>query len=125
MNREQVREIFQTTLRLGPGDSLSIEIPSKGQGLSLRTMFYRERMELLKRGIAMNVSLSAIMQREEDSQWLAIFTYEEAPKMTIHRKDGSSLKVAFKDKVEPTSEEDLGDDIIEILKKHRKRNEDK
>ena len=124
MNREQVKEIFQTTLKLKPGDSLSIEILSKGQGLSLRTMFYRERMELLKRGIAMNVSLSSIVQREGDNQWLAIFTYEEPPKMTIHREDGSSEMVTLEEKIAPTPEEEVPDDIAEILKRHRKRKEE-
>ncbi len=103
---------------------MSIEIPSKGQGLSLRTMFYRERMELLKRGIAMNVSLSSIVQREGDNQWLAIFTYEEPPKMTIHREDGSSEMVTLEEKIAPTPEEEVPDDIAEILKRHRKRKEE-
>ncbi len=124
MNREQVKEIFQATLKLKPGDSMAIEVPSKGQGLSLRTMFYRERMEFLKRGVEMNISLSSIIQREEDKQWLAIFTYEKPLKITIHREDGSSEIVKLKDKIAPISEEEVPDDIMEILKKHREKREE-
>ena len=103
---------------------MAIEIPSKGQGLSLRTMFYRERMEFLKRGVAMNVSLSSIIQREEDKQWLAIFTYEKPFKITIYRENGASEIVTLKDKVAPILEEEVPDDIMEILKKHRERKEE-
>ena len=124
MNREQVKEIFQATLKLKPGDSMAIEVPSKGQGLSLRTMFYRERMEFLKRGVEMNVSLSSIIQREEDKQWLAIFTYEKPPKITIHKENGSSEIVTLKEKIAPVSEEEVPDDIMKILKKHRERKEE-
>ncbi len=124
MNREQVKEIFQATLKLKLGDSMAIEVPSKGQGLSLRTMFYRERMEFLKRGVEMNVSLSSIIQREEDRQWLAIFIYEKPLKITIHREDGSSEVVKLKEKIAPVSEEEVPDDIMEILKKHRERKEE-
>jgi hypothetical protein len=124
MNREQVKEIVQLALELKPGDSMSIEVPSKNQGLSLRTMFYGERMGLLKKGIAMNVALSSIKQRKSDGQWLAIFTYEEPPKITIHKADGSSTAVELEVKASPIAEKEIPDDVMEILKKHRERKEE-
>lgn len=119
MNKEQVKEIVQIALTLETGESMSIEIPSKNQGLSLRTMFYRERMELLQRGMAFNVSLTDIIQREEDKQWLAVFTCEEVPRVTIHKVDGSSSTVSLEPKVTPTPEGEIPDDVKAILEKHR------
>lgn len=124
MNKEQVKDIMKVAMELTPGDSMAIEVPSRGQGLSLRTMFYRERMEFLKRGMAMNVSLSSIVQREEDGQWLAYFTYEEPPKIVVYKADGSSSQVELEEKAPSIPEEKIAKDVIEILKKHRARKEE-
>lgn len=119
MNSEQVKDIMKVALDLKKGESMSIEIPSKGQGLSLRTMFYKERLKVLQSGIAMNVSLSSIKQRDTDKQWVAIFTHEEPLKVTLHKADGSSSVVSLDTRID--SAEEVPDDMAEILERHRKR----
>lgn len=123
MNSEQIKDIMKIALELKEGDSMSIEVPSKGHGLSLRTMFYRERLKVLRSGVAVNVSISAIAQRE-DEQWIVIFSKEKPLQITVHRVDGSSSTVAVGTRVDPTPEVEIPDDILEILKKHRDREEE-
>lgn len=123
MNSEQVKDIMKVALDLKKGESMSIEIPSKGQGLSLRTMFYKERLKVLQKGITMNVSLSSIEQRDIDKQWIAIFTYEEPLKVTLHKADGSSSVVSLDTRID--SAEEVPDEIKDILEKHRKMKEEK
>lgn len=119
MNSEQVKDIMKVALELKEGDSMSIEVPSKGHGLSLRTMFYRERLKVLRGGVAVNVSISAIVQKE-DGQWIVIFSKEKPLQITLHKADGSSSStVAIDTRVDPIAEEEIPDDILEILKKHR------
>ena len=123
MNSEQVKDIMKVALELKEGDHLSIEVPSKGHGLSLRTMFYRERLKVLRSGVAMNVSISAIVQRE-DGQWIVIFSREKPIQITVHKADGSSSTVSIDTRVDPTPEVEIPDDILEILKRHRDREEE-
>lgn len=123
MNREQVKEIVQVALELKPGESMSIEVPSKNQGLSLRTMFYRERMRFLERGLALNVSLSSIEQRESGGQWIAVFTYEEPPKITIHKQDGSSSMVSLEPKISLIPDTEIPEDVKGILERYRTEKE--
>lgn len=124
MNSEQVKDIMKVALELKPGESISIEVPSKGHGLSLRTMFYKERLKLLQGGIAVNVSITSIEQRDLDKKWIAIFTYEEPLVITLHKADGTTTTVSLGDRVSPAKEEELSEDVIEILKKHRERKEE-
>ena len=124
MNSEQVKDIMKIALELKEGESMSIEVPSQGQGFSLRTMFYRERLKTLKSGITVNVSISSIKQRE-DGQWVVIFSYEKPLKITVHTVDGSSSTVSLDTRVTPATEEEMPEGIIEILKKHRERKEEK
>ena len=122
MNSEQVKDIMKVALELKEGESMSIEVPSQGQGFSLRTMFYRERLKTLKSGITVNVSISSIEQRE-DGQWIVIFSYEKPLKITVHKVDGSSSTVSLDTRVTPATEEEMPKEIMEILKKHRERKE--
>lgn len=124
MNSEQVKDIMKVALELKKGESMSIEVPSQGQGLSLRTMFYRERLKVLQSGITINVSISSIEQRD-NGQWIAIFSYEKPLQVTIHKADGSSSLVSLDTRVAPATEEEMPEDIIEILKKHRERGEER
>ena len=123
MNSEQVKDIMKVALELKEGESMSIEVPSQGQGLSLRTMFYRERLKTLKNGITVNVSITSIEQRE-DGQWIVIFSYEKPLKITVYKVDGSSSTVSLDTRVTPTAEEEMPEGIMEILKKHRERKEE-
>jgi hypothetical protein len=120
MNSEQVKDIMKVTLELKEGESMSIEVPSRGQGLSLRTMFYRERLKILQSGVSINVSISSIEQRE-NGQWVVIFSYEKPLKITVHKVDGSSSTVSLDTRVTPATEEEMPEGIMEILKKHRER----
>ena len=118
MNIEQVRALTQLTLDLELGETLSIEIPSKNQGLSLRTMFYRERKKLLEKGISLNVVIKLIKVDEED-KYCAVFIKEETPEVVICKADGTRKTVPLETGVVPTSEEDVPDDIKGILAKYR------
>ena len=120
MNSEQVKDIMKVALELKEGESMSIEVPSQGQGLSLRTMFYRERLKTLKSGITVNVSITSIEQRE-DGQWVVIFSYEKPLKITVHKVDGSSSTVPLDTRITLATKEEISEDIMEILKKHRER----
>lgn len=124
MNSEQVKDILKVALELKEGDSMSIEVPSKGHGFSLRTMFYKERLKILKSGIEVNVSVSAIIQKE-DGQWIVILSHEKPLRATIHKGDGSSSTVAIGSRVALTPDEEISEDVLEILKKHRNRKEEK
>ena len=123
MNSEQVKDIMKVALELKEGESMSVEVPSQGQGLSLRTMFYRERLKTLKSGIEVNVSISAIVQRE-DKQWIVIFSHEKPLQVTIHKEDGSSSTVVIGSRIAPTLDKEIPEDVLEILKKHRNRKEE-
>ena len=122
MNSEQVKDIMKVALDLTEGESLSIEVPSKGHGLSLRTMFYRERLKVLRSGVAVNVSVTAIIQRD-DGKWLVILSKEKPLQVTIHKADGSSSIQVIDNRIEPVPEEEVPDDVMEILKRHRERRE--
>ena len=123
MNSEQVKDIMNVALELKAGDSMSIEVPSQGHGFSLRTMFYRERLRTLKSGIEVNVSISAITQRE-DGQWIVIFSHEKPLQITIHKADGVSSTVDVGSRVALTPDKEIPEDVLEILKKHRERKEE-
>jgi len=123
MNSEQVKDIMKVALELKEGESMSVEVPSQGQGFSLRTMFYRERLKTLKSGIEVNVSISAIVQRE-DKQWIVIFSHEKPLQVTIHKEDGSSSTVVIGSRIAPTLDKEIPEDILGILKKHRERKEE-
>lgn len=123
MNSEQVKDIMKVALELKEGESMSVEVPSQGQGLSLRTMFYRERLKTLKSGIEVNVSISAIVQRE-DKQWIVIFSHEKPLQVTIHKEDGSSSTVVIGSRIAPTLDKEIPEDVLEILNKHRNRKEE-
>ncbi|MBE9592734.1 MAG: hypothetical protein IMF19_04570 [Proteobacteria bacterium] len=123
MNSEQVKDIMKVALELKERESMSIEVPSRGQGLSLRTMFYRERLKVLQSGVAMNVSISSIEQRNY-AQWIVVFTYEKPLQITVHKVNGSSSTVPLDTRVTPAIEKEIPDDIGEILKKHRERKEE-
>ena len=122
MNSEQVKDIMKVALELKEGDSMSIEVPSKGHGFSLRTMFYRERLKVLRNGVAVNVSVSTIAQRE-NGQWFVILSREKPLQITVHKADGSSSTQVVDNRIEPTPEEEIPKDILELLEKHRERRE--
>lgn len=122
MNSEQIKDIMKVALELKEGESMSIEVPSQGQGLSLRTMFYRERLKVLQSGVSVNVSISSIEQRK-NGQWIVIFSYEAPLKITIHKVDGSSSIVPLDTRVTLATEGEMPEGIMEILKKHRERKE--
>ena len=123
MNSEQVKDIMGVALELKEVESMSIEVHSKGQRYSLRTMFYRERLKTLKNGITINVSITSIEQRE-DGQWIVVFSYEKPLKITVYKVDGSSSTVSLDTRVTPATEEEMPEDIVKILKRHRAKQDE-
>jgi hypothetical protein len=118
MNIEQVRALTQLTLDLELDETLSIEVPSKNQGLSLRTMFYRERKKLLEKGISLNVVIKLI-KIEGKERYCAVFVREETPEVVICKADGTRKTVPLDTGIVPSSEEAIPDDVKDILSKYR------
>jgi hypothetical protein len=116
-----IRIIFEKALNLTSGQSLDIPIESKAHGMSFRTMFYRERKKFLERGMHTNLVIDSI--KEVDGAWVATIKCHIPLIMTLHKEDGSEEKLSLDFGSPLIPEEEISEDIMEILKKHREKKE--
>ena len=118
-----VKAIYQEALNLTEKQSLDVSVESEKHGFSFRTMFYRERKKHLEQGVHVGLVVSSI--KEANGTWIVTIKNQKSLILTLHKEDGTSKELSLDFGIGPATEEEIPDDIVEILKKHREKKDDK